>query len=279
MQYRDILVYLDDGVSNIERVNTAISIAKYNNARLTGVVLNAEPSLNTMMLIGVKAGDKLARETREQSESILESFLGIATEADLNCRTRLIECKGNRAGHRLSQLARNYDLNIMRQANPDNPNAEFVKEVTEAVLFASGRPVFFMPYIGAHRIPCKRAVIAWDGSAASTRAVHDSLPLMEQMEEVIILVVDAQDHPRANGELLGDNVSDHLKCHNINNRIHRVPSGGVSTSTVILNTLSDEGADILIMGGYGTSRLREIMLGGVTRTLLKSMTVPVIMSH
>jgi len=80
MQYRDILVYLDDGVSNIERVNTAISIAKYNNARLTGVVLNAEPSLNTMMLIGVKAGDKLARETREQSESILESFLGIATE-------------------------------------------------------------------------------------------------------------------------------------------------------------------------------------------------------
>ena len=279
MQYRDILVYLDDGGSNIERVNTAVSIAKYNDARLTGVVLNAAPSLNTLMRIGVKAGDKLAQETREQVESILNSFMSIANEAGLNCRTRLIECKDNQAGLRLSQLARNYDLNIMRQANPDNPNVEFVKEVTEAVLFASGRPVFFMPYIGAHRIPCKRAVIAWDGSAASTRAVHDSLPLMEQMEEVIILVVDAQDHPRANGEMLGDNVSDHVNCHNINNRIHRVPSGGASTSTVILNALSDEGADVLIMGGYGTSRLREIMLGGVTRTLLKSMTVPVIMSH
>ena len=264
MQYKDILVYLDDGVSNEERVSTAISIAKYHDARLTGVVLNAEPALNTLMRIGIKAGEKLAHDTRDQSEAILESFKTIATEAGLNCRTRLIECKDNRAGQRLSQLARNYDLNIMRQANPDNPNAEFVKEVTEAVLFASGRPVFFMPYIGAHRIPCKRAVIAWDGSAASTRAVHDALPLMEQMEEVVILVVDAQDHPRANGELLGDNVSDHLNWHNVNNRIHRVPSGGASTSTIILNALSDEGADILIMGGYGTSKLREIILGGVT---------------
>ena len=71
-----------------------------------------------------------------------------------------------------------------------------MNDVAETVLFSSGRPVFFMPYIGAHAIPCQNALIAWDGSAASTRAVHDALPLMESMKEVVVLVVDADRHER-----------------------------------------------------------------------------------
>ena len=99
------------------------------------------------------------------------------------------------------------------------------------------------------------------------------------MEEVVVLVVDADDQERTNGEKPGDDISKHLDAHGINNRIERRLSDGIPTSTIILNALSDTGADILIMGGYGTSKLREMVLGGVTRTLLDSMTVPVFMSH
>lgn len=279
MQYKDILVYLDEGVSNVERVNTAIAIAKVHNARLTGVVLNAAPPLNVMIRLGISGGNKLIKKSRKDAKKILAEFDERVTGEGIEHFTRLVECKEGRAPQKLAHLARNFDLSIMRQANPDKPHVDLVKDVSEEVLFSSGRPVFFMPYIGAHRIPCELAIVAWDGSASSTRAVHDTLPLMEQLKEVIILVVDADKQERTNGELPGDDISSHLDAHGINNRVKRVPSGGASTSTIVLNALSDEGADILIMGGYGTSKIKEVMLGGVTRTLLNTMTVPVVMSH
>jgi nucleotide-binding universal stress UspA family protein len=167
----------------------------------------------------------------------------------------------------------------MRQANPDKPNASFIGELSEEVMLSSGRPVFFIPYVGAHNIPCRRGLIAWDGSKAAARAVHDALPLLKMMEKVIILIVDADKIEHYADSKPGKELSRHLNLHGVNNKIRRLAKAEVSTSTIILNELSDSGADILIMGGYGTPKLREIMLGGVTRTLFECMTVPVFMSH
>ncbi len=279
MQYKNILVYLDDGVSNDQRIKTALAMATAHDARLTGVALNAAPPVSAMIRLGISGANDLLAKSREQAEHICQSFAQEAEDAGVRHETRLIECKEGRAPQKLAHLARNFDLAMLRQANPDRPNADLVLEVAEEVLFSSGRPVFFMPYIGAHKIPCERAVVAWDGSAASTRAVHDALPLMEHMKEVVILVVDADRQERTNGEEPGDDLSRHLSEHGINNKVERLLSGGAPTSTIILNALSDEGADILVMGGYGTSKLREVVLGGVTRTMLNTMTVPVFMSH
>ncbi len=279
MQYKNILVYLDDGVSNDQRIQTALAMATAHDARLTGVALNAAPPVSAMLRFGFSGANDLLAKSREQAEQICKEFSDAAAAAGVRHDTRVIECKEGRAPQKLAHLARNFDLAMLRQANPDRPNADLVLEVAEEVLFSSGRPVFFMPYIGAHKIPCERAVVAWDGSAASTRAVHDALPLMEHMKEVVILVVDADRQERTNGEQPGDDLSRHLDAHGINNKVERLLSGGAPTSTIILNALSDEGADILVMGGYGTSKLREVVLGGVTRTMLNTMTVPVFMSH
>ena len=279
MQYKNILVYLDDGASNTERMKTSLSIARAHHARITGVALNTAPSLQTMIRAGISGAHELLEKGQVQAKVVADEFTALATAENIDYDTRVIECKEGRAAQKLAHLARNFDIAVLRQANPDRPNADLVTDVAEEVLFSSGRPVLFIPYIGAHAIPCQRAVIAWDGSAASTRAVHDALPLMEHMEEVVVLVVDAEDQERTNGEKPGDDISTHLNAHGINNRIERRVSDGVPTSTIILNALSDTGADILIMGGYGTSKLREVVLGGVTRTLLNSMTVPVFMSH
>jgi nucleotide-binding universal stress UspA family protein len=279
MHYKNILVYLDQGASNQERVNVAIAIARTHNAQITGVVVNALPDSNILRRLGIGKGDELMEQQRVDSQATIKHFEQLATEEGLKADTRVIDCAAGGAPKKLARMARVFDLSIMRQANPDKSDASFIAELSEEVMFSSGRPVFFMPYIGAHNIPCRVGLIAWDGSKAATRAIHDALPLLEMMEKVIILIVDANKIEHYSDSQPGDELSRHLATHGINNEVSRISKGEVSTSTIILNELSNTGADILIMGGYGTPKLREIMLGGVTRTLFECMTVPVFMSH
>ncbi len=279
MQYKNILVYLDQGASNAERVNAAISIAKAHGAKLTGVVVNAMPAPSIILKLGIGPGDSYLEESRAEAQSTVEQFTQRTEEEGVSSDSRIIECNEGVAPEKLARMARIFDLSVMRQANPDRPHATFISELSEEVMFSSGRPVIYIPYTGTHLIPCQIAMIAWDGSKAATRAIHDALPLLESVDDVIILVVDADKIEQNTGTRPGEALSNHLKAHGISNRIDRVPKGSTSTSTVILNELANTGADILIMGGYGTPKLREVMLGGVTRTLLECMTVPVFMSH
>jgi nucleotide-binding universal stress UspA family protein len=279
MQYKNILVYLDQGASNDERVNSAIAIAVAHDAQLTGVVVNALPASSLLRKLGIGKGDALMEQARVDAQVTIERFEQQTDKAGIQADTRVIECVEGRAPEKLARMARIFDLSIMRQANPDKSNASFISELSEEVMFSSGRPVFFMPYIGAHHIPCRKGLIAWDGSKAATRAIHDALPLLEMMDKVIILIVDADSIEYYGDARPGEALSRHLSAHGVNNEISRIPKGDASTSTVILNELSNTGADILVMGGYGTPKLREIMLGGVTRTLIECMTVPVFMSH
>ena len=279
MQYKNILVYLDQGASNKERVNTAIAIAIAHSAQLTGVIVNALPNSSILKRLGIGKSDELMEQARVNAQVTIERFELQTDKAGVEANTQVIECLEGKAPEKLARMARIFDLSIMRQANPDKPNASFIAELSEEVMFSSGRPVFFMPYIGAHNIPCKTGLIAWDGSKAATRAVHDALPILEMMEKVTILIVDADKIEHYTDLKPGEALSRHLSAHGINNVVSRIPKGQTSTSTVILNEISDTGADILVMGGYGTPKLREIMLGGVTRTLFECMTVPVFMSH
>lgn len=279
MQFKNILVYLDRGASNVERVNSALAIAKAHNAHLTGVVVNALPASSILQKLGLSKGEAIMEQARVNAQTIVERFLMQAEKEGVEVDTRIIECLEGKAPEKLARMARIFDMSIMRQANPDKENASFITELSEEVMFSSGRPVFFMPYIGAHSIPCRKGLIAWDGSKAATRAVHDALPLLETMDKVVILVVDPQNIEHYAETKPGDELSRHLTAHGIKNSVSRIPKGDASTSTVILNELSNTGADILVMGGYGTPKLREVMLGGVTRTLFECMTVPVFMSH
>lgn len=279
MQYKNILVYLDQGASNTERMNTAAAIAKVHEAQLTGVVVNAQPTARMMSKLGLGKGDRAIKKVKEEAKALTVEFAEKMQAEGINFDTRIIKCRESKAPKKLARLVRNFDIAILRQANPDKSNASFIEELTEHVLFYSGRPVLFIPYVGVHRIPCRKGIIAWDGSAAASRAVHDALPLLEQMEKVVILVVDADKIERNTDSEPGEDLSRHLLAHGISNKVEHVPSAGLRSSTVILNAVADTGADILIMGGYGSPKLREMMLGGVTRTLFKSMTVPVVMSH
>jgi len=275
MAFKDILVYLDDGDSNVERIQTAFTLAVDNDAHLTGV------TLSSLKPAHLKIADKtvLAQKCVEEAEKRVEAFAALAKKEGIAFSTRIINREKTKAAKRLAQVARNFDLVILRQANPQSPNHDTVEEIAHQVILLSGRPIFFMPYIGAHRIPCQNALIAWDGTPTATRAVHDALPVLKNIGEVFILVVQEGKKKTAPGELLVDDLAAHLKNHDVNAIVKRVSSGTFDVQTVILNEIAENDIDILVMGGYGTPSIKQKIFGGVTKSLLSTMLIPVFMSH
>ena len=205
-----------------------------------------------------------------------ERFEHVASLRGLSAEWRLVP-EGPDADPALH--ARYADLTILGQLDPDRGEAEMLRPRPEQVTFASGRPMLVVPYAGHFETVGQRIVIAWNATREAARAVHDALPLLSAAETVIVLTIDAREGPErawrtarcgylaAFGEARRQGAS----------RAHRL--GRSSGGEVLLSRAADLGADLLVMGAYGHSRMRELLLGGVTRSLLHSMTVPVLMSH
>ncbi|MFY9684170.1 MAG: universal stress protein, partial [Pseudolabrys sp.] len=122
-----------------------------------------------------------------------------------------------------------------------------------------------------------RIMVCWDGSRVASRAVADSMPLLKKAKQVEIVIVSSK--PAKDDELPGADLGQHLARHGLSIGIKRITSPDTDVASMILSYAADSSADLIVMGGYGHSRLREFVLGGVTRGLLESMTVPVLMSH
>jgi nucleotide-binding universal stress UspA family protein len=122
-----------------------------------------------------------------------------------------------------------------------------------------------------------RIMVCWDASRAAARAVADALPFLKKAKQVDIVIVS--DKPSSKDEIPGADLGQHLVRHSLEVEIKYIVSPEVDVPSTILSHAADFAADMIVMGGYGHSRLREFVLGGVTRSMLKSMTVPVLMSH
>ncbi|MDB5508344.1 MAG: universal stress protein, partial [Hyphomicrobiales bacterium] len=140
----------------------------------------------------------------------------------------------------------------------------------------AGRPVLIVPRIHKGAPKFNRALIAWDGSRAAARALADAMPLLKKAE--VVEVVSVTDHRVSYKELPGFNITRHLSRHGLNAQLKRLTIQGDIGDT-LLSYAADAGSDFLVMGGYGHSRLREMILGGTTRTILSSMTIPILISH
>ena len=168
----------------------------------------------------------------------------------------------------------------MGQPKPDDAGSAFQESLLEGVIFASGRPVYVVPYIGRFVGEVRKAVIAWDGGKKAVRAVNDAISLLEgRGGEVIVLVINAEQRKGAHGERPGEDIAAHVARHGIKASVERQTISQVSTDAAILNFLAESSADLLIMGAYGHSRLRERAFGGVTNEILHHMTTPVLMSE
>ena len=135
----------------------------------------------------------------------------------------------------------------------------------------------FVPFIQKGGMSLDRVMICWDGSRPAARAVADALPFLKKAKQVEIVIVSEK--PNKKDEIPGADLGQHLARHDLKVELEHITSPDIDVASTILSYVADSGADMIVMGGYGHSRVREFVLGGVTRGMLESMTVPVLMSH
>jgi nucleotide-binding universal stress UspA family protein len=281
VSYKDLLVVLDSGADTRGRIDLAAALAERFAAHLVG--LYAIPSSDLQRRAGyadLAALEPVYREWRArvlaQAEETREAF-----EHAAQLRGLATEWRGAVEGSEADPAlhARYADLAILGQRDPDNDEMALVRPRPERVTLASGRPILVVPYAGHFATVGRCALVAWNASREAARAVADAMPLLAAAETVTVLAVDPHPGPDGHGDLPGADIALHLARHGVKAQIERTVSTDVPIGEVLLSRAADLGADLLVMGAYGHSRARELLLGGATRSILASMTIPVLMSH
>ena len=274
---KDILVSLSTGAKQTAAADYAISLAEAVSAHVAGVAFALEPVVPATVMGGVPADfiDAQRAEGDKAARAATARFDKMATAAGLSTETHVFEVSVAGAADLFGRLARRFDLAVVGQEEPDRFGPEGL--VTEAALFESGRPAIIVPYIQRAAFKLERVLVCWDASRAAARAIGDALPLLRRAGEVHVVIVAGERGKRH--ELPGADIAQHLARHGIKVEVNRVAASDVDVASVILSYAADLSADFMVMGGYGHSRLREFVLGGVTRSILASMTVPTFMSH
>ena len=280
MTIRDLLVHIDQTQAAQVRLEAGLKLAEHFGAHLTALYLVAEPFMRSAA--GFHLPADVVREHLHHAEAEAEPVFAAARQAAERCgvelETRLETGSLERLPAVLARIARNADLVVVGEPRPEESGMDEVALV-EAAFMDTGRPALVVPYVGARALPPERILVAWDGSREAARAVHDALPLLRQAEEVVILIVDAGKLGPRFGPQPGAGILAHLGRHEVAVRVKAVESGDAAIVGLILMQAAAEKADLLVMGGYGHSRLREMILGGVTRHMLERMSLPVLFAH
>jgi len=281
MSYKDLLVVLDSGAPARGRIDVAAALAERFAAHLAGLYPLPIPQRpRELGYFDPAMLDPFFAEARERArdaaDEVRERFEHITKLRGVTAEWRLIP-EGPEADPAVH--ARYVDLTILGQLDPDRGEAEIIDRRPEQVALASGHPVLVVPYAGRFENVGRRVVVGWSATREAARAVNDAMPLLMAADVVNVLTIDAHEAPRGHGALPGADISLHLARHGVKATIEQTVSGDLSVGDTLLSRAADLGADLLVMGAYGHSRLRELLLGGATRTLLRSMTLPVLMSH
>ncbi len=216
---------------------------------------------------------KQLRETAAEAGAAFEKRVA---KAGITAEWRAVEAE---PGNLLAAHGRYADLVVMGQPEPDSGLLMGGDDLPDRVFLDVGRPVLMIPYVAEYPTIGKRIMIAWDGSRTATRAVHDALPLMAGAEMVSVMCINPPSGEFGLGDLPGADIAAHLARHGITAEADHVVSKDVPVAAMLESRAADFGADLLVMGAYGHARVREMVLGGVTRSILESMPVPVLMSH
>ncbi|ABE37586.1 universal stress protein [Rhodopseudomonas palustris] len=272
---KDLIVNLERNPARDQIADVAVAIAQTFDAHVSGVCFAYE-SLPSFAMPDFPSDllTKMLAESETSARAAVERFEAACKREGVSAEHHLLETPYGTAG-RFPRMARRFDLSVIMQSDPDNVDNDIL---IEQVLFDSGRPVLIVPYIQKAPLKLDRVICGWDGSRAATRAINDAMPFLRRAGAVELLIV--RDHKvRDEKELRGIEMANHLARHGIKLDIKMITAPDVGVAATILSHVADCSADLLVMGGYGHSRLREFVLGGVTREMLSSMTVPVLMSH
>jgi nucleotide-binding universal stress UspA family protein len=255
----------------------AISAAEAFGAHVTGIAFAFETVIPGTVMTDFAANliDAHRRENEEAAKQAVARYEQAARASGVSIETRIITAALPDAANMFGQIARRFDVSIVGQPEPHKlARAELI---VEAALFNSGRPVILVPFVHNGSLGLDRVMVCWDGSRMAARAVGDAMPLLERAKAVDVVTIATEQ--AKSEEVSGADIGRHLARHDIKVDVKRVPAAGLDVSSAILSYAADNAIDLVVMGGYGHSRLREFILGGATRGMLEAMTVPTLMSH
>jgi nucleotide-binding universal stress UspA family protein len=219
----------------------------------------------------------LTQQKREQAQEVMAKARATVDGIGVAFESRIDRGLDVELPDILNLHARYADLIILGQVDPDDDASQRLPP--ERVVLGSGGPALVIPYIGAPRDFGQRIMVAWDASREAARAVNDALPLLKRAKSVVVLTINPRRREFGHGDEPGADIALHLARHDVKVDVQRVEGSEIDPGNTILSQIATEGSDLLVMGAYAHSRLRELVLGGVTRTILEEMTVPVLMAH
>jgi nucleotide-binding universal stress UspA family protein len=276
MPLKDIIVVVDDARPAAVRIDYAAGLAVRHDAHLVGLYVAGPPAIPPYIL--AQMPDEIRRIQRETADALAGRMRTLFEErtrlAGIAARTEWREGSGDPTT--LAALMGRYaDLIVVGQLDGEAVEGAAAVLPHELVM-GCGRPVLVVPHSFRLTTFGERPLIAWNASREAARAVADALPILERAAAVTVLVVN----PHAMGSHEpGADIAAHLARHGVAAEAAHLIAPELDPSDTLLNRVSDLGSDMLVMGAYGRSRLRELVLGGVTRAIMQRMTVPVLMAH
>ncbi|SRR6266480_4901709 len=278
--FKNLLVHIPTERSPRPVIEGSVSLAHTCGAHLDALAIGYESTTNVPFV--AEGGAAVAaifevegQRATERAEAALGVFEVEASKAGISYSGRTLGTIPADAASIAGATARLYDLTIALQ--PEFDRATFDNTLPQEILFQAGGPVLFMPYTFRGAFTAKRIGICWDGSRLAARALRDAMPLLRQADALTIITIRNGETPPV--ESSSEHLIRHLARAGLPARIASFAAGRADIQPALLSIAADERLDLLVMGGYGHSRLQEIVLGGVTREMLRSMTVPTLMSH
>ncbi len=280
MSYKTILVHADESRRAAEIINVAASMAHASQAHLVGVATTGISKFATLSDSELHNA-YLAQHVvfmRERATRALQEFNVQVAQLGLNSiESRLIE---DEPGTGLVLQARYADLVVLGQVDLEQPSALLQQDLPQYVLLHAARPILVVPSVGQFSELHRHIMVAWDASPSAIRAITHALPLLKQAKSVDVVVLNAgdADFDDVHGEQPGADIALYLARHGVKVNVvcHHTK---IEVGEALLSFATMQDASLIVMGGYGHTRFREVLLGGATRTILRSMTIPVFMSH
>ena len=279
MSYKSLLVHLDTSQAAERRLEFAFRLAQRFDARLNALLTLTRPETGSFYVMAGAAQFVAEHErvSQEQRESLEQLFKATAARTGVTGDWRVSTEYPNDVA---PDAARFVDLVIAGQFDANDPESFVANQFLEHLLLEAGRPVLVVPYTGSFASIGSHVMFAWDQSREAARAAADATPFFKAAKKTTIVTLGAQGGEPPESRLPGADIAAVIARHGANVVIDELPPVRAATvGDALLSRASDLGADLLVMGCYGHARWRELVLGGASRTVLKSMTIPVLMSH
>jgi nucleotide-binding universal stress UspA family protein len=278
MSLKDLLVHVDQGPHAETRLETAIGLAQAHDAHLIGVHAVAQPRIPNY--IWTQIGEEVLRALVAQGEEATAraeaAFQDRVRRAGIRAEWRAVDGEPLAA---LNLHARYADLAVVGQRDPSGEDASDDPTIPDHLILSLGRPVLVVPFAGTYPSVGAHALVAWDASRLAARAVNDAMPLLVAARTVSVLAVNPHGGDGGEGQIPSADICLHLARHGVKAEAEHLYADDMDVGDVLLARAADLGADLIVSGAYGHARWRELVLGGVTRHLLRHMTVPVFLSH